>query len=303
MWAVAEVDARQPMRVELDVPDVELAARLLGDLVGGIAEPGSAPDGADGRDGGARRQPAGALVAWRAGAASGRARLRRVAIGMTDPEAVAGRVRAAGLAVAPDGGDLVVRAEVLGIELALTPLDLAAPPTRSPFPDGRGTAGATAFDHLCLAVPSLALAVHLLRDLVGGEVVFGGRNAALGTLSSQVALGPGTRIELLQPARPDAPIARFLDRRGPGLHHLTWHVADVAAAVRGAESLGFAVVDTDLTSRAHWRETYLRPASAMGLLVQLSWTDLHHDEPLDDAGVAAILAGRVASHDNSMHPA
>lgn len=160
---------------------------------------------------------------------------------------------------------------------------------------------AESFDHVCIAVRDLRSSVHLLRDHLGGEVVFGGHNRHIGTLSSQVRLGTGARVELLQPAHSDAPIATYLDRfGGPCMHHLTWRVVDVAHAVGAAERAGFEVTGTDLYSRDHWRETYLRPGATMGMLVQLAWSDRHHDDALDDDRVDAILAGRVSSNDYAM---
>lgn len=280
-------------RIGVGVPDLDRAVRLFGTLVGG--EPSDGPDGPL-----LHRADAGAAIALLQ-AGPGRARLRRIVLGLADLAGALDRLDAAGVAYRHDPDGVAVPAEGSGVErLGVELLLRAADPATATAVGTAGTAGTTAFDHVCLAVPSLADALHLLRDLLGGEVVFGGHNHVLGTLSSQLTFGEGTRLELLQPVRPDAAIARFLQRRGPGAHHLTWHVADVAVAERAATELGFEVVDTDVTTRAHWHETYVRPSSAMGLLVQLAWTDQHHDDPLDDDGVAAILAGEVDSFDFTM---
>ena len=200
------------------------------------------------------------------------------------------------LVLAANVTDVPDTVAMLGTSLAVVP------PGPRPTDDHRprGAAGALHLDHVCFAVRSLRDAVGLFRDRLGGAVVFGGHERTNGTLSSQVDLGGGTRVELLEPTRPDAAVARFLDRFGPGMHHLTWKVADVPAAVAAAEDAGFPTTGTDLDRRPHWRETYLRPAGALGLLVQLAWTDRSHDTPLDDATLARVLAGEVTSHDYGM---
>jgi methylmalonyl-CoA/ethylmalonyl-CoA epimerase len=262
--------------LDLDVPDVARARELFGGLLGGTQL-------AD-RDGTAViEQPGGARIRCRAGD-GGRARLRRVSV-----------------RVAGDRLDAAAAAVLLGVDLEPVRQPQTPPANGKPVADGEpvGSAGALAFDHVCFAVTSLDAPVALLRDL-GGAVVFGGHERNNGTLSSQLDFGGGTRIELLAPTRPDVAVARFLDRFGPGMHHLTWKVADVPIAEAAAEAAGFATVDTDLDRRPHWRETYLRPASALGLLVQLAWTSRRHDTPLDDATLARILAGEVNSWDYGM---
>lgn len=289
--------------VDLGVPDPSTARRLFVDLLGGAPIAGSVGSGA-----GVARQPGGAVVRWDH-VPGPRSRLSALAVGVEEPDRVVAALAGRGATLRPDGDGWRFAAEVLGVEVVVHdagsrmvvdggPADQGPPGD----PRGHGGAGTRVFDHVCLAVPSLADAVDLLCTRMGGEVVFGGHNSELGTLSSQVRFGSGTKVELLQPTRPDAALARFLDRRGPGAHHLTWYVRDVEAAARAAVEHGFAVVDTDLDRRAHWRETYLRPSSALGLLVQLAWTDRRHDTPLDDDTVAAILGGEVDSWGYTMHP-
>lgn len=257
-------------RLELEVADLDRARRLLVDLLGGEVAPG--------RDGDAFAVDAhgGARLALRHGDVP-RAALRRLVVALDVDEA-------------PDVGHL------LGTELAVV--------RPGPRPTGdhapRGAAGTLHLDHVCFAVRSLRDAVGVLRDRLGGHVVFGGHERTNGTLSSQIDLGGGTRIELLEPTRDDAAVARFIDRFGPGMHHLTWKVTDVPTAIVAAEEAGFPTVGTDLDRRPHWRETYLRPGGALGVLVQLAWTDRSHTQPLDDATVERILAGEIDSHDYGM---
>lgn len=295
--------------LDLHVPEMAGAARLFVDLLGGRTVDRSATVIAG------AIQRGGTKIGWREGPAASRITLQTMELRVPDADGAVAALPARDL-LGQDGDGWRVRARALGVDVVVHNID--APGDRPSLPAtgpgmgsdaldpsndavGRGAAGTRVFDHVCFAVESLADAVDLLRTQLGGVVVFGGHNARLGTLSSQVQFGSGTKVELLQPTRPDTALRRFLDRHGPGMHHLTWHVHDVEVAALAAEAHGFAVVDTDLESRAHWWETYLRPSSAFGLLVQLSWTDRHHDDPLDDATVAAILAGKVDSRDYTMH--
>lgn len=276
-------------RLDLDVPDLARSRRLFVDLLGGriVGDTHGALSTA---------QPEGAIVTCRE-TGLGPARLTRLVLEVDDPAASGQHVRRHGHAVRRTGRATVFEpSELGGVEIAL--VDRSRPSTAIATP--AGAAGVRAFDHVCLAVHDLAGAVRLLRTALGGSVVFGGHNHHNGTLSSQVDMGGGTRIELLQPMRHDAKIARFMERRGATMHHLTWQVADVERAVTAARGLGFEVTGTDLDMREHWRETYLRPRATLGMLVQLAWTDRNHEEPLGDLMVEAILDGRVNSDDYDM---
>jgi methylmalonyl-CoA/ethylmalonyl-CoA epimerase len=89
------------------------------------------------------------------------------------------------------------------------------------------------YDHVAHAVPSIAAALPLYRDLLGGVVCSGGISSWGGHLAVIVEYGTGARIELLEPVRRDAPsIGNFLaaSPRG-GLHHVTFKVPDIEAAL------------------------------------------------------------------------
>lgn len=85
-------------------------------------------------------------------------------------------------------------------------------------------------DHVAIAVPSIAQAMPLFELLTGGHGSPPERVESQGVEVAFVGTGTG-RLELLQPTAPDSPVARFLDRRGPGLHHLAYRVPDLEAAL------------------------------------------------------------------------
>jgi GTPase len=80
----------------------------------------------------------------------------------------------------------------------------------------------------------------------------------------------GTTIELVEARTPDSPIARFLEKRGPGLHHLCLLVPDIAAAMTTLKERGVEFIDAQPRQGAHGsRIAFIKPASAGGLLVEL----------------------------------
>jgi methylmalonyl-CoA/ethylmalonyl-CoA epimerase len=85
--------------------------------------------------------------------------------------------------------------------------------------------------------------------------------------------GPGPALELLAPlaaAGADAPIARFLARRGPGLHHLAFAVPDVAAAIARLVATGAPLLDaTPRPGHGGHRVAFVHPRWAGGVLVEL----------------------------------
>jgi methylmalonyl-CoA/ethylmalonyl-CoA epimerase len=161
------------------------------------------------------------------------------------------------------------------------------------------TAAATAalvqrFDHVAVAVWDLAEAVPLYRDLLGGELISGGDDDRLHIRTLQLRYPPGVKVELMQPLREDSYLAAYLRRHGPGFHHMTCFVADVAEAAQRLTAAGFETVDT-ATGNPWWRETFVRPSSGFGTLIQLAATDLEWTRPVvpEGATVEDVLAGRL----------
>lgn len=80
----------------------------------------------------------------------------------------------------------------------------------------------------------------------------------------------GTKIELLHSTRPDGPVAKFLAKRGPGLHHLAFAVADVDAEIARLKTLGYTLLsDTAQPGADGKRIVFLHPKDTHGVLVEL----------------------------------
>ena len=77
-------------------------------------------------------------------------------------------------------------------------------------------------------------------------------------------------IELIQPTDPEGPIARYLAKRGEGMHHVAYAVPDLRMALKGLEAAGIRLVDSEPRIGAHgWHIAFLHPESCGGVLTEL----------------------------------
>jgi methylmalonyl-CoA/ethylmalonyl-CoA epimerase len=131
------------------------------------------------------------------------------------------------------------------------------------------------FDHVCVAVHFIAASLPLIR-LMGGGFRDAGIRSDAGFRWAQFDIPGGAKLELIEPIDPadgDNFLVRFLAHHGEGLHHVTLKVRDIDEALHLATQVGLDVVGVD-RSREHWKEAFVHPRSASGVLVQLAeWTD------------------------------
>lgn len=124
-------------------------------------------------------------------------------------------------------------------------------------------------DHIAIAVASLADALPAFERLSGASGSPPEEVAEQGVRAVFVGSGAG-RLELLEPTTPDSPVARFLAKRGPGLHHVAYRVPDVAAALAELAAAGMDLIDRVPRAGAHGRQVaFVHPRSASGVLVEL----------------------------------
>ena len=96
-------------------------------------------------------------------------------------------------------------------------------------------------DHVGVAVPDLDAAIAHYQQVFGMRCVHQETNQEQGVREAMLAVGDtpeAGHLQLLAPLTPDSPIARFLDRRGPGVQQVAFTVTDVAAAGEGAARVG-----------------------------------------------------------------
>lgn len=125
-------------------------------------------------------------------------------------------------------------------------------------------------EHVGIAVADLEAALAFYRDALGLEVGLPEDVAAQRVRVHMVEAGAAA-LELLEASSGDSPIARFLERRGPGLHHITLRVDDVAAALEELRARGVRLIDEVPRPGAHGTlVAFIHPSSAHGVLVELS---------------------------------
>lgn len=124
-------------------------------------------------------------------------------------------------------------------------------------------------DHVAIAVESIDSVLPAFQALTGAEGSHRERVEAQGV--ELVLLGHGAgKLEILQPLSPDSPVGRFLEKRGPGLHHIAYRVADIDAALRDLAGRGFELIDERARPGAlGHRVAFLHPRSTGGVLVEL----------------------------------
>ncbi len=132
-------------------------------------------------------------------------------------------------------------------------------------------------DHIGIAVNSLREAVPLYEAILGRGAT--GREEVEGERVRVAFFGEGTaRVELLEATHPDSPIARFVDRYGPGLHHVCLRVSDIESALVRAMDAGAAPIEPGVrTGAGGGRVAFLHPKSVGGVLLELRETG-HEDE-------------------------
>ncbi|MGH9129885.1 MAG: methylmalonyl-CoA epimerase [Acidimicrobiales bacterium] len=127
----------------------------------------------------------------------------------------------------------------------------------------------TDIDHVGLAVRDLDAAVAWYEATFGLKVAHRECMDLDGVEEALIPLGDSW-IQLLTPTRADSPVARWLERRGEGLHHIAYRVADCALALQEAKRAGASVLDE--RPRAGSRGTvvaFLHPKGAFGTLIEL----------------------------------
>ncbi len=133
-------------------------------------------------------------------------------------------------------------------------------------------------DHVAHAVPRWQEAWGRYAVDLGARWSSGGES--IGFAPAQLRFGNGARIELLMPYDTEVNdfLRRFLARHGPGPHHLTFKVPDLAGALEAVERFGLEAVGVD-TSDPFWMEAFLHPKQAAGIVVQLAEAPSSWDNP------------------------
>jgi methylmalonyl-CoA/ethylmalonyl-CoA epimerase len=128
---------------------------------------------------------------------------------------------------------------------------------------------ALSLDHVAIAVPALAGAVPLFEALTGERASETERVPGQYVDVVFIGDGPG-RLELVAPSSPESPVARFLERRGPGLHHIAFRVTGLDGVLDDLAARGVELIDRTPRAGAHGtRVAFVHPRSCAGVLIEL----------------------------------
>jgi len=130
-------------------------------------------------------------------------------------------------------------------------------------------------NHIGIAVQSLEASIPFYRDSL--TMPFQGIEEVAEQKVKVAMLQVGeSKIELLEPTSPDSPIAKFLEKNGPGIHHIAYEVADIEAAIAQLVASGARMIDEQPRNGAHGtRIAFVHPKSSGGVLTELCQDGRH----------------------------
>jgi methylmalonyl-CoA/ethylmalonyl-CoA epimerase len=125
-------------------------------------------------------------------------------------------------------------------------------------------------DHIAIAVNSLEEGAKFYQAIGFGEMKTEDVPSQK-VLTGFLALGNRANIELLEPTSPESTIRKFLDKRGPGIHHICLRVKDIDALIPKLVAKGVQMIDPTAKPGAHGcRVAFIHPKSSGGVLIELS---------------------------------
>jgi methylmalonyl-CoA epimerase len=123
-------------------------------------------------------------------------------------------------------------------------------------------------DHLGIAVQSLEESLAFYRDILG-LAVSGQETVAAERVTVAMLRAGESRLELLEATDDESPVAKFLAKRGPGLHHVALRVDDLAAACSRLRENGARLLNEPRTGAGGHTYVFVHPASTGGILLEL----------------------------------
>lgn len=126
-----------------------------------------------------------------------------------------------------------------------------------------------AIDHVGVAVEDLDAALELYRDQLQMPLVHRETVSEQGVEAVLLDVGE-SHVELLSPLGPDTAVGKFLERRGPGLHHVAYRVDDIEATLSALSAAGMRLIDSKpRTGIRGSRVAFVHPASTGGVLTEI----------------------------------
>ncbi|HEV7890098.1 MAG TPA: methylmalonyl-CoA epimerase [Pyrinomonadaceae bacterium] len=137
-------------------------------------------------------------------------------------------------------------------------------------------------DHIGIATRSIEEALKFWRDALGLEVKHTETVEEQGVHVAMLPAGE-PRVELLEPTGPSSPVAKFLERRGPGIHHVAVRVEDIRASLARLKREGARLIDEEpRVGAGGCLVAFVHPSASGGVLLELvehvQVSDRHSDE-------------------------
>ena len=124
-------------------------------------------------------------------------------------------------------------------------------------------------DHIGVATPSIEEALKFWRDALGLEVKHTETVEEQGVHVAMLPAGE-PRVELLEPTGPASPVAKFLEKRGPGIHHVAVRVSDIRAALARLKREGARLIDEEpRVGAGGCLVAFVHPSASGGVLLEL----------------------------------
>ncbi|MCK5881639.1 MAG: methylmalonyl-CoA epimerase [Sinobacterium sp.] len=127
-----------------------------------------------------------------------------------------------------------------------------------------------ALDHIAIAVPDLEKSIKRFLEDFGLEYQ-GSEDVTAAKTSTAFFPVPATSIELVHPLNGEGPVAAYLEKRGPGLHHLCFRTDDIDADIARLKEKGYIFLSDEPSNGAHnSRVIFIHPKSCDGVLIELN---------------------------------
>ncbi len=123
-------------------------------------------------------------------------------------------------------------------------------------------------DHIGVAVKDIRAALEFFQQMFGAPPSAIEELPDQGVRATLIQMGQ-TRLELLEPLTEDAPVGRFIQRRGEGLHHLAFNVTDLPGKLKILENQGLQLVDREPREGLSGSIAFIHPSSVFGILTEL----------------------------------
>lgn len=210
--------------------------------------------------------------------------LHHVSVEVDDTAKAAEELRAAGALPSGDGDQLIVGpgGGGEGFTFTISSKGKAGPCTSGeakavqPGASDAPTLGIKAIDHICHAYPDRDALATKFEKQFGMRQIWRTPDGAWDDFADLVLETPAEMLwEVIMPIGDESFIRRFLDKRGPAIHHIAFEVEDWDKAIAACEHHGVPVFDesTGETDGGAWRDIFIHPKNTGGILIQFFWEE------------------------------